>query len=74
MAVRLLHTLKKLNPDAAKGTRSLAHALYDICENKRQDAAAAMPYNDMVSVWPEITWVAATSWFDQKEGQTEMQV
>ncbi|MBC6413074.1 MAG: hypothetical protein GDA39_09500, partial [Hyphomonadaceae bacterium] len=73
-AARVLNILERLSPGVSEGARSLAHALYDVCENKRQDAAAAMPYNNMVSVWSEITWVASTTRNRREDDQTEMQV
>jgi len=33
-----------------------------------------MPYNNMVSVWSEITWVASTTRNRREDDQTEMQV
>ncbi|MBC6411461.1 MAG: hypothetical protein GDA39_00270, partial [Hyphomonadaceae bacterium] len=73
-AARVLNILERLSPGVSERARSLAHALYDVCESKRQDAAAAMPYNNMVSVWSEITWVASTTRNRREDDQTEMQV
>ena len=42
--------------DAAK---DLAYCLYDVCTNKRRDAAEAVSYNGLIAVWAELTRQAA---------------
>ena len=51
--------LKKIGPDRAEAAKDLAYCLYDICVNKRRDAAEAVAYNGLIAVWAELTRQAA---------------
>ena len=51
--------------------KDLAYCLYDVCANKRHDAAEASAYNALIAVWPELTRLAA-SIRTSHEIQTEM--
>ena len=52
--------LKKIGPVQADAAKDLAYCLYDICTNKRRDAAEAVSYNGLIAVWAELTRQAAT--------------
>ena len=54
---RLLRKIGSVQADAAK---ELAYCLHDICANKRKDAREAVSYNGLISVWSELTRLAAT--------------
>ena len=51
--------LRKMGPVHAEAAKDLAYCLYDICANKRRNAAEAASYNGLIAVWPELTRQAA---------------
>jgi len=51
--------LRKIGPVQADAAKDLAYCLYDICTNKRRDAAEAASYNGLIAVWSELTRQAA---------------
>lgn len=51
--------LRKISPAQADSAKELAYCLYDICVNKRRDAAEAASYNGLIAVWSELTRQAA---------------
>lgn len=51
--------LRKIGPVHAEAAKDLAYCLYDICANKRRNAAEAASYNGLIAVWPELTRQAA---------------
>jgi len=68
---QLIRCLEERGEDAAAGllrkvgsvgeiARDLAYRLYNICERKKW-APEAMPYNSLVTVWPEIVKLSAGS-------------
>ena len=52
--------IKKMGSDKAEAVKDLAYCLYDICSNKRKDAKEATAYNALISVWTDLTSMAAT--------------
>ena len=52
--------LKQFDGEKAEAVKELAYCLYDICANKRSDAKEATAYNTLITVWPELTRLAAT--------------
>ena len=52
--------LKKIGSDKAGAAKDLAYYLYDVCSNKLQDAKEATAYNDLITVWGELTLKADT--------------
>ncbi len=51
--------LKQIGPVRADAAKDLAYCLYDVCTNKRRDAAEAVSYNGLIAVWAELTRQAA---------------
>ena len=51
--------LRKIGPVHAEAAKDLAYCLYDICANKRRNAAEAASYNGLIAVWSELTRQAA---------------
>ena len=51
--------LRKIGPVHADAAKDLAYCLYDICANKRRNAAEAASYNGLIAVWSELTRQAA---------------
>ena len=51
--------LRKIGPGHAEAAKDLAYCLYDICANKRRNAAEAASYNGLIAVWSELTRQAA---------------
>ena len=51
--------LRKIGPARAEAAKDLAYCLYDICANKRRNAAEAASYNGLIAVWSELTRQAA---------------
>ena len=51
--------LRKIGPAHAEAAKDLAYCLYDICANKRRNAAEAASYNGLIAVWSELTRQAA---------------
>ena len=63
--------IKKLGSDKAEAVKDLAYCLYDICSNKRSDAKEATAYNALITVWTDLTSMAAT--IDVRgDGQTSL--
>lgn len=52
--------LKAMGSDKTERVRDLAYNLYDVCDNKRQDAKEATAYNGLIAVWAELTRLADT--------------
>lgn len=50
--------LKAMGSDKTERVRDLAYNLYDVCDNKRQDAKEATAYNGLIAVWAELTRLA----------------
>lgn len=46
--------LRKIPSHHADSVKDLAYCLHNICANKRQNAAEAVSYNALISVWPAL--------------------
>ena len=56
-----------------QGAKDLAYYLYEICSSKRGDAAEAFAYNSLLTAWPAMATVSATT-RPEAVAQTEMSV
>ena len=63
--------LRAMGDERAEATKELAYALHFIAANKLQDASEATAYNELISVWSDLTTRAAQFSDDDIRGSSE---